>query len=57
MTNIYDLYSYSRGNGAFSDLGGGTVCLGKIVYFLQLQFQVAAQLPLLRSWTQGHGYG
>lgn len=36
-TNVYDLRSYSRQNGPFSDLGGGTVCLGAIFCFPPLQ--------------------
>lgn len=33
---VYDshLHPYPRGNGAFSGLGAGTVCLGTILYFL-----------------------
>lgn len=56
-TNVYDLHAYSRGNEAFSGLGGGTVCLRTILYLARLQRQAAAQLPLLGSRTQHHGHG
>lgn len=33
---VYDshIHPYPRGNGAFSGLGAGTICLGTILYFL-----------------------